>query len=229
VRIVGISNGRIPWPLASKLGRGRCFVLYGDLAKAVRREAGIAVAYWWGVRADTVSRWRKALGVGRTTKGSHVLKSAYTREPWARTAWKKARLMAKAPEAIAKIAAAMRGRRMPKHVAAILRRAHLGRKASAEARRKMREAHLRRRSLPPGVKPWTAAEDALIRRLPVSEVVRRTGRSKVGVTKRRRKLRIPDGRRRGSGKAGRWAALDAEGRPPERTADGRWRPRGQRR
>jgi hypothetical protein len=114
VRVVGISNGRIPWPLASKPGRGgRSFVLYGDLAKAVRREAGVAVAYWWGVRADTVSRWRKALGVGRTTKGSHVLKSAYTREPWARAAWKKARLMAKSPAAIAKIAATMRGGACP--------------------------------------------------------------------------------------------------------------------
>ena len=51
VRIIGISTGRIPWPMATKPGRGgRSFVVYADLAKAVRREAGIAVAYWWGVR-----------------------------------------------------------------------------------------------------------------------------------------------------------------------------------
>ncbi len=69
VRIIGMSDGRIPWPIAIKLGSrgaGRGFVLYADLAKAVKREAGIAVAYWWGVRRDTVSRWRKALGVGRS-------------------------------------------------------------------------------------------------------------------------------------------------------------------
>lgn len=47
VRIIGISNGRIPWPIALRLGsRGarRRFVRYADLTKAVKREAGIAVA-----------------------------------------------------------------------------------------------------------------------------------------------------------------------------------------
>ena len=58
--VVGLSNGRIPWPLGSSLRRGgRCFIVYGALARAVRLEAGIAVAYWWGVRPDTVSKWRK--------------------------------------------------------------------------------------------------------------------------------------------------------------------------
>jgi hypothetical protein len=81
VKIVGISNGRIPWPLAVKPGRGgRSFVLYGDLAKAVRHEAAIAVAYWWGVRPNAVTQWRKALGVGRSTKGSRAVRTEHNRE-----------------------------------------------------------------------------------------------------------------------------------------------------
>jgi hypothetical protein len=193
--------------MATKPGRGgRSFVVYADLAKAVQREAGIAVAYWWGVRPDTVSRWRKALGVGRSTKGSHALWSAHTREPWAVAARKKGWAESKTPEAIAKQAAAMRGKRLANHVIEAVRRAHLGKKASDETRRKMRETHLRRGSLPPGVRPWTKREDALLRRLPASEVARRTGRSIRGVYKRRWELGMPDGRRRGSGPTGRWAA-----------------------
>jgi hypothetical protein len=85
VRIVGISNGRIVWPLGRKPGgSATTFVIYRDLAKAVRREAGSAVACWWGVRPDTVSRWRKALGVKRSNEGSHALWSSNAREDSAR-------------------------------------------------------------------------------------------------------------------------------------------------
>jgi hypothetical protein len=38
VTIVGLSDGRIPWPIG-QARRGKSFVLYRDLARAVRREA----------------------------------------------------------------------------------------------------------------------------------------------------------------------------------------------
>src|SRR5262245_20219093 len=99
VRIVGTSNGRIPWPLARKPGPGgRSLVVYRDLLKAIQREAGIAVAFWWGVRADTVSRWRKALGVPRSNQGSHALWSTNAHKPWAVAARKKAVVKSKSPE-----------------------------------------------------------------------------------------------------------------------------------
>jgi transposase-like protein len=51
-------------------------VLCGDPVKAVRREAEVAVAHHFGVHKSTVRSWRRALGVGRVTEGTHRLASA---------------------------------------------------------------------------------------------------------------------------------------------------------
>src|SRR6476660_1631814 len=84
VEIIGLSNGPIPWPKGRKVGgTAHGFVLYRDLAKAVRNEAGVVVCQWWGVSMNAVTRWRKALGVGRKTKGTHALWSVSSREAWA--------------------------------------------------------------------------------------------------------------------------------------------------
>lgn len=70
VVFVALSDGRIPWPLGRVTGNSnRALILYRDLARAVRRESASAVAYWWGVTAQTVTRWRKALGVVGPTDG----------------------------------------------------------------------------------------------------------------------------------------------------------------
>ena len=65
VVIVGVTAGKIPWPIG-KRGRAKSPVLYSDLAKAVQREANVAVCHWWGITGQTVTKWRKALGVERT-------------------------------------------------------------------------------------------------------------------------------------------------------------------
>src|SRR5262245_51784918 len=195
VRIVGTSNGRIPWPLARKPGPGgRSLVVYRDLLKAIQREAGIAVAFWWGVRPDTVSRWRKALGVPRSNKGSHALWAANAHKPWAVAARKKAVVKSKTPRALARLAAALRDKRLAAHVIEAVRRAHLGAKHTAETRRTMSETT--RRLWKRRAARWKKAEDALARRLPAPEVARRTGRSLMAVWNRRRALGVPDGRRR---------------------------------
>jgi hypothetical protein len=77
VRIVGLSDAPIPWPIAQTLpnGRARALVLYGDLAEAVRRESAEAVMHFWGVKANTVWTWRKALGVEQYTEGTRKRKS----------------------------------------------------------------------------------------------------------------------------------------------------------
>jgi len=56
VRIVGLSDAPIPWPLGQlpKGGRRPALLLSGDLAEAVRRESAEAVTYFWGVKANTV-------------------------------------------------------------------------------------------------------------------------------------------------------------------------------
>lgn len=70
VEIIRLSDGRIPWPKGRKVGgTAHGFVLYRDLAKAVRNEAGLVVCHWWGVsmNAVTQSTWRRA-----KAKGTHA-------------------------------------------------------------------------------------------------------------------------------------------------------------
>jgi len=67
--ITGMTDAPIPWPIA-KNRRGRhSLIVYKDLAKAVRRESNQAVAHWWGVDPQTLTKWRRALGVERATEG----------------------------------------------------------------------------------------------------------------------------------------------------------------
>ena len=95
----------------------------------------------------------------------------------------------------AKIAAAKRGKPRPAHVVEAIRRALQGKPLSAEARRKMSEAHRRRGTRPPKAgRPWTAAEDRLLRQLRPPEVAELTRRTLRAVYDRRRDLGPPDGR-----------------------------------
>src|SRR3954447_10035285 len=75
VVVCGMTDARIPWPVG-KRGRARSLVVCGGLAEAVRRESNAAVCRWWGVTPQTVSKWRKALGVGPVTEGTRRLKQA---------------------------------------------------------------------------------------------------------------------------------------------------------
>src|SRR5688572_17241098 len=89
VRVIGLSDAPIPWPVIRR-GSGNSLALYGDLAKAVRRESNLAVAHHWGVTGQTVTKWRKALGVPSATKGTSRLRRAYAREPFFLKAQRKA-------------------------------------------------------------------------------------------------------------------------------------------
>jgi hypothetical protein len=75
VKIVGLSSGRIPWPMG-QAGANKSLVVYRGLAKAIRRESIVAVAYWWGVTTQTVTKWRRKLEItGQQTKGTSKLRS----------------------------------------------------------------------------------------------------------------------------------------------------------
>src|SRR5262245_49342603 len=67
VRIVGLSEASIPWPIGQTLprGRARALVLYGALAQAVRRKSAEAVAHWWGVGIPADAGQRGAQGEDR--------------------------------------------------------------------------------------------------------------------------------------------------------------------
>jgi hypothetical protein len=166
--ITGITDVLVPWPVGEK-GRGRhSLIVYKDLAKAVRRESNQAVAHWWGVDPQTVTKWRRALGVGIVTEGTHRLFRDYTKEPWGIEAFAKTHSMARDPERCRKIAEARRGKPRPAHVIEAVRQAHLGKPASEETRRRMSETHRRRGTLVPGTIPWSPEEDELVRTLPAA-------------------------------------------------------------
>jgi hypothetical protein len=54
VLVLGLSDAPIPWPVIRR-GSGNMLALYGDLARAVRRESNQAVAHHWGVTGQTVT------------------------------------------------------------------------------------------------------------------------------------------------------------------------------
>jgi hypothetical protein len=196
VKIVGLTNARIPWPKCRSGKRARAIILYGALADAVRRESAQAVQHWWGVGSDRAWKWRKALDATRVNEGTHRLKHDYALEPAITAARAKAWTKAGNPERRRKIAAAMTGRAMLPHVREALRAANLGRPLTEEHRRKMSATHKRRGSKPPGGPLWKRSEDKLVRALPPQEVARRTGRTLSAVWARRRALGLPDGRTR---------------------------------
>jgi hypothetical protein len=143
VTIVGITDARIQWPVG-KRNRAKSLVIFGALARAVRRESATAVCYWWGVTPQTVTKWRKALGVGPVTDGTRRLKQdngrSFTPEHIARLV-----AAANTPEANAKKGQAWLGKPRPPHVRALLRQLATGRTPSAEARARMSAAHRARR------------------------------------------------------------------------------------
>jgi hypothetical protein len=198
VVIVDISNARIPWPMGRRRdSTARALVVYGHLVDALESESNIAICHWWGVTPQTVSKWRKALGVGPATDGTSKLLSANALEEAVVEGLKKAQSKARDPARRAKIAAARRGKPRPKHVIRAMRNGRTGKPQSAEARKKMSEAHKRRGTRPPkaGV-PWTAEEDQLVRELSAAEAAKHTGRTLRAVYTRRSELRLPDGRQR---------------------------------
>jgi hypothetical protein len=70
VRVAGLTEAPIPWPYTGP----KALIICGDLERAIRFEATAAVAYHWGVTQPTVSRWRRALGVGRFNSGSTAVR-----------------------------------------------------------------------------------------------------------------------------------------------------------
>ena len=175
----------------------KTLIVSGDLARAIRRESNQAVAHWFGVTPQTVTVWRKALGVGRTNPVTHRLRSDYTAEPWAKAARLQAYAKAGDPARRRKIAAAKRGKARPRKHMASAWRANTGRVPTAATRAKMSAAAKERaKTFLPGGRPWTPEEDELVRTLPPSEAAARTGRSVRGVWDRRRRLGLPDGRTR---------------------------------
>jgi hypothetical protein len=71
--VTSISDSRIQWPWA-KRGRGRTSPLvHKGLTKALRVETGADICRTWGITGQTVTKWRKQLGVSSRTPGLRKL------------------------------------------------------------------------------------------------------------------------------------------------------------
>lgn len=194
VTIVGLTDAPIPWPIA-KTVRARSLVLYRDLARAVRRESNQTVCRLFGVTGQTVTKWRKTLGVPPINRGTLTRKQELGKTDWFKAVQRKAWTKARDPGRRAKIAEARRGKPRPRTVIDALRRANRGRKLSAEHRAKMSAAHKLRGTRPlKAGRPWAAWEDSLLAKLGPAEVARRTSRTLTAVYMRRTELGINDGR-----------------------------------
>ena len=194
VRAVGLTDGLIPWPVGKRIDGRKAgtpaIILYGGLISAVQTESNRAVSYWWGVSGQTVTRWRKALGVGRTNSGTSTLRTAYARGHVGEAMRKALLPVLSSPERRAKISAAIQGKRRPDLSAR--NRLKKGVRLSDDARQRMREAWHRHGFVggKKGAKAWTSAEDELVRTLPTSEAAKRTNRTIASIGSRRRKLRL---------------------------------------
>ncbi|MEX1027413.1 MAG: hypothetical protein WD049_05315, partial [Candidatus Paceibacterota bacterium] len=182
MKIVGLSDGKIPWPIGRLVtpptGRDS-LIIYRGLKRGIERESNQAVAHFWGVSRGTVRRWRRALDVGRKTPGTLRLQEEAL----------------KAPSRRSKIADAKRGKPRPKSVVEALREANKGRRLSEDHRRKMSESHRKRGTRPRWLNAaWEPWEDEAARTLSINAAMQKTGRSRNAVLMRRRKLRVPDGR-----------------------------------
>jgi hypothetical protein len=144
VVVSGLSNGRIPWPLGKRV-RKKGFVVCAGLAEAIRRESAAAVCYWWGITPQTVTKWRKAMGVSELTEGTSTLKRKNFKEDWAIAARQKSLAKARDPERRRKIAESKKGKPRPAHVVAAMQAGRLRAGVSEETRRKLRDANRRRR------------------------------------------------------------------------------------
>ena len=187
VKIVQLSDSKIPWPIG-KRGRGTSPVVYADLANAIRREANVAVCYWWGITPQTVTKWRKALDVGRITDGTQAVFNEHLTP--AKVA-EMHRLLKKTytdPERNEKIRQSKIGKPRSAKLMEKLRELSRGRKWTDQQRQRAREA--RKLKYPHNYRRWTDEEDDMVRTQSVAMVMMLTGRSRHRVELRRVELGV---------------------------------------
>lgn len=192
VVVVGLTDARIGWPIGkAKGGRTKAPIVCGDLERAVRLESNLAVCYWFGITPQTVSKWRKLLGVPRMTEGTKKLAEAVGNNPGLVASRVEQHHRQRNPQTDIprrqKIAAALAGRAKSKRAVAKMVRAKRGVPLTTEHRSKLSEAAKRNkasRQFRRG-RDWTVEEDEIVRTLKPLAAARTLGRLLGSVYSRR--------------------------------------------
>ena len=165
VTVKGMTDALIQWPCVRK-GKRHSPIVCGELVRAIRTESEMAVAHHWGVRYETVWKWRQALNVPRMTNGSRRLRIEYAVEQLTPEVRAKGKEAMHSPEVRAKLSAAKKGR--PQHPNTIAACRELGRRPKSEEwKRAMSERSKKMWENPeahglPSRRKWTEEELALI-------------------------------------------------------------------
>lgn len=108
----GFSDAPLPWPTHpnnSPLSRPASLVITAELERAIRAESSVALQYWLAVSGFTVTKMRRALGVGRTTPGTRHRHAEVAIPPDEQSTLRGAAL-AKTPDAMRRRDEAMKGK-----------------------------------------------------------------------------------------------------------------------
>jgi hypothetical protein len=193
VTFKAMTDALIQWPSATG-GNLRSPIVCGDLVRAIRTESEMAVAHHWGVRYQTVWKWRKALSVPRMTNGGRRLRIEYATEHFTLEFRAKGKEALSSAGVRAKMSAAKKGRPLhPNTIAACRKR---GRRPKSEewkrgmsARSKKMWENPEAHGLRAGRK-WTEGELALVGTDSDRVVAETLGLSISGVQQKRTSLGI---------------------------------------
>jgi hypothetical protein len=175
-----------------------------ELARAVRCETAQAIQYWWGVKSDTVWRWRKAFGVTiKNNPGSYRLLRAAAEaghQALRERVWT-AEERERQGERTRRLNLARHLRPGPhRHPAWTAEQiALLGttpdEEVAAKVGRSVAAVRLKREKMgipnPAGMDVWKPEQLALLGTLPDREVSRQTGRTLSATRQKRYELEIP--------------------------------------
>jgi hypothetical protein len=114
VTVLYISDSPIQWPWARSGVRDRPSpVIFRGLSRALRTEAAVEICKAWGITSQTVTKWRKKLGLSSRTPGQLDRRRRIMRGPLGKQLRRLAYPTLRSPTRRAKIAASKLGKKRP--------------------------------------------------------------------------------------------------------------------